>query len=84
MQLLPTSPLLTSAEIKGFVDEIVKSKNDTLVSVENQQIACVYNTASVNFKKLDSHKSSQDMGPVQSYATVLMAWRYESFKQRGQ
>lgn len=79
VQLLPTSPLITPGEIKGFVDEAKTNDWDTLVSVEDHQIACIYAGQPVNFQLLEPHKSSQTMMPVKSYATVLMAWTYRSF-----
>lgn len=79
VQLLPTSPLITPEEIKGFVLEMINSGYDTLVSVENHQIACIYKGKPINFDLFECHKSSQGMIPVQSYATVLMAWNYNSF-----
>lgn len=81
IQLLPTSPLISPDEIKSFVYEMINKEFDTLVSVVNHQIACVYNSTPVNFKYLEPHISSQDMIPVQSYATVLMGWTYVSFKE---
>jgi CMP-N-acetylneuraminic acid synthetase len=80
IQLLPTSPLITPEEIKDFVNEMINHQYDTLISVVNHQIACIYKNSPVNFKLLEPHISSQDMVPVQSYATVLMGWTYNSFK----
>jgi CMP-N,N'-diacetyllegionaminic acid synthase len=80
VQLLPTSPLITAEEIRGFVDEMTNKKLDTLVSVSPHQIACVYEGQPVNFKQMEPHRSSQTMTPVYSYATVLMGWTYPSFK----
>ena len=79
VQLLPTSPLITPEEIRDFVSCMQKGENETLASVENHQIASVYNDKPINFDLNEPHKSSQDMIPVQSYATVLMAWTCESF-----
>lgn len=84
VQLLPTSPLISPEEIKNFVEEMIQNKYDSLVSVEDKQIACLYNNAPVNFKLLESHKSSQTMIPVKAYATVLMGWTYESFRENMQ
>jgi CMP-N-acetylneuraminic acid synthetase len=81
IQILPTSPLLTTSEVESFVDEMIKKDFDTLISVINHKIACIYDSKPVNFKLLEPHISSQLMTPVQSYATVLMGWRYESFKR---
>jgi CMP-N-acetylneuraminic acid synthetase len=79
IQILPTSPLLTENEISGFVSEMVNKEFDTLVSVVNHKIACVFSGTPINFKLLEPHISSQLMVPVQSYATVLMGWTYDSF-----
>lgn len=79
VQLLSTSPLITPNEIGGFVRHMLEEGYDTLVSVENHKIACVYEGRPINFELTEPHKSSQTMVPVQSYATVLMAWKYKSF-----
>ncbi len=81
VQILPTSPLLTTEEVKSFVEEMIKKDYDTLISVIDHKIACIYDGKPVNFKLLEPHISSQLMTPVQSYATVLMGWKYESFKK---
>lgn len=79
VQLLPTSPLITPEEIRDFVTEMKRGKWETLVSVTPHQIACVLDGKPLNFKLMEPHRSSQEMVPVQSYATVLMAWRYKTF-----
>lgn len=79
VQMLPTSPLISHEEIRGFVQEMLRKRYDTLISVKNQQIACVYRGKPINFDISDHHISSQQMEPVQSYATVLMAWVYRRF-----
>lgn len=84
IQLLPTSPLITPKEINEFVTNMIDGKFDTMISVVNNQIACIYNNKPVNFKLLEPHISSQLMIPVQAYATVLMGWSYKSFKSNMQ
>jgi CMP-N-acetylneuraminic acid synthetase len=79
IQLLPTSPLITPEEIKGFVLSMLDGNYDTFISVVNQQIACIYDKKPINFNRLEPHISSQLMTPVQAYATVLMGWSYSSF-----
>ncbi|MFA5844056.1 MAG: cupin domain-containing protein [Coriobacteriia bacterium] len=81
VQLLPTSPLITPEEIREFVERMVREGFETLVSVEDHRIACVFEGEPVNFSTLEPHRSSQTMTPVQSYATVLMAWTYDSWKR---
>ena len=81
IQLLPTSPLILPKEIRDFTLKMLNNNYDTMVSVVNHQIACVYNNKPINFKLLEPHISSQEMRPVSSYATVLMGWKYQTFKE---
>lgn len=81
IQVLPTSPLITAEEIEAFTKEMLQKKHDTLISVENKQIACVYNDEPINFDKLKVNPPSQTMNPVQAYATVLMGWQCDMFKK---
>lgn len=79
IQILPTSPLITPEEIASFVSEMAGGDYDTLVSVQSHRIACVHEGKPVNFNLLDPHRSSQEMTPVESYATALMGWTCLSF-----
>ncbi|MCD4780893.1 MAG: cupin domain-containing protein [Candidatus Omnitrophica bacterium] len=79
-QLLATSPLITPMEITHFVHDMSLNALDTLVSIVNHRIASLYKKQPVNYGLTEKLKSSQTMVPVQTYATVLMAWRYENFK----
>ena len=81
IQLLPTSPLISSSEIKGFINHMIKNDLDTLVSTLPHQIAAVYNNRPINFDIMEPHISSQDMFSVETYATVLMGWKYRNFKK---
>ena len=81
VQILPTSPFLTSNEIFEFFQYLIKHKPDTLISVTNHQIACVYKNKAINFRKNKKNPPSQNMKPVQSYATCLMAWKCSKFKK---
>jgi len=72
VQALATSPLVTGQEIAAFVRSMVDDKFDTLISVVRHQIAAVYQDKAINFSRTEGHRSSQEMDPVYSYATVLM------------
>lgn len=80
IQVLPTSPLVSKEEIESFANKMLGEGYDSLISVEQKQIACVYGNEPVNFDKLKVNPPSQTMEPVLAYATVLMAWQYETFK----
>ena len=75
IQVLPTSPFITQKEIESFVNIMTSGDLDTLVSVEHQQIACLYQGSAINFDNLKKNPPSQTMTPVMSYATALMGWR---------
>lgn len=80
VQLLPTSPLITPEEIRDFVQKMLLEKLETLISVESKQIACIYGNKEINFSFMEEHRSSQTMQPIYAYATVLMGWKTEVFK----
>lgn len=81
VQLLPTSPLVTGSEIKDFVSGMIEGAFETYVSVARHQIAGIYQNEPINFSRTEKHRSSQEMDPVYSYATVFMGWNTEVFKK---
>tara|TARA_Y100000590_G_scaffold180640_1_gene205871 strand:+ start:19424 stop:20554 length:1131 start_codon:yes stop_codon:yes gene_type:complete len=81
IQILPTSPLLSIDDIKGFVSFMIDNDFDTVVSTISHNIAGIYQSSPINFEIFEPHISSQDMSPVETYATVLMGWKYSNFKK---
>ena len=79
IQVLPTSPFITNVEINNFVKTMIKNNYDTLITVEEKQIACVYKNKPINFDKFKINPPSQTMQPVQIYSTVLMGWKYKNY-----
>ena len=79
VQILPTSPFITPQEIKEFVNQMINKNLDTLISVSNQQIECVYKNKPINFDQTKISPPSQEVIPVQSYACSLMAWRSDNY-----
>ena len=79
IQILPTSPFISTEEINKFTYKILNDKLDTLISVEYKQIACVYKGKAINYEILVKNPPSQKMEPVMSYATSLMGWTSKSF-----
>lgn len=80
LQVLPTSPLISSKEIEKFTKYMIDNRLETLISVEHKQIACMYDNELLNFDKFKKNPPSQEMEPIKAYATVLMGWEYGSFK----
>lgn len=74
VQLLPTSPFITPDQVKSFVKQYVNEKLDTLISVKNVQIECLYDGKPINFDAQSITLPSQELKPVQAYACGLMAW----------
>lgn len=86
IQILCTSPFVSSQNVIDFHGAFVTGGFDTLVSVKNIQIECLYNEKALNFSRIRHTQPSQELKPVQAYACCLMAWNrnmfiknYESF-----
>ena len=75
VQLLSTSPFISPEEISNFTTKFVEENLDTLISVSNQQIECIYDDTPINFNQKKLSPPSQDLKPVQPYACGLMAWK---------
>ena len=80
IQILPTSPLISTEEINNFVKTMIKKNYDTLISVKKIQIECIYKNKPINFKK-NKKTNSQDLIPIKAYSTVLMGWKYNTYKK---
>lgn len=79
IQLLPTSPFISKDDIESFTRKMIDDNLDTLISVTNQQIECVYNGSPINFDQKKLSPPSQDLTPIQPYACGLMGWRTENY-----
>ncbi len=79
IQLLPTSPFISSEDIKKFVSHMEDQNLDTLVSVFRQQIECVYEGAPINFDQKKPTPPSQDLEPIKPYACGIMGWKKDNF-----
>ena len=79
IQLLPTSPFIKARDILKFTTTMISTEADTLVSVTDQQIECVYNRQPVNFDQKKISPPSQDVMPVQPYACGMMGWKTSNY-----
>lgn len=80
IQVLSTSPFITKKEIKNFVAYMLDNKYETLISVKNEQIECIYDGKPINFKQKGQTLPSQQLKPIQLYACSLMGWNVKRFK----
>jgi CMP-N-acetylneuraminic acid synthetase/quercetin dioxygenase-like cupin family protein len=81
IQLLPTSPFVSSEEIDKFIETMVNGNFDTLVSVYDVQIESIFNNQPINFDQKKQTPPSQLLSPIQAYACGLMGWNCNSFRK---
>lgn len=81
VQLLPTSPFITSESIIAFANELIDTNLDTLISVNRIQIECINKDIPINFQRTDQTLPSQQLTPIFSYACGIMGWNAYCYKQ---
>ena len=81
VQLLPTSPFITTNDVDSFVRTMLDGKYETMISVKNVQIECVYGGDPINFDQKNQTPPSQSLTPIRSYACGLMAWENNKFRE---
>ncbi len=81
IQLLSTSPFVTSAEIDGFIKAMLDGDFETMISVANVRIECLYKEQAINFDQKAQTPPSQLLEPIKSYACSLMGWNVNRFKE---
>ncbi len=77
-QVHSIAPLLTVADITGFVRSMEASEVDCLLSYEAIQIECAFNDRPVNFT-LGEKTNSQDLRPVQRITWSITGWRRATY-----
>ena len=80
VQLLATSPFVTSKEIDSFIEAMLNRDFETMISVSNVQIECIYKNKPINFDQTKQTPPSQLLEPIKSYACSLMGWEVNRFK----
>lgn len=75
----PIAPFQPAAEVKGAVEFFIKEKLDSLMTVKNEQVHCVYKGSPVNYRKDAIFAQTQDLMPVQAFVYSVMMWRSETF-----
>jgi CMP-N-acetylneuraminic acid synthetase/quercetin dioxygenase-like cupin family protein len=78
IQLLATSPFITSEQIVNFVNQSINF--DTLISTSKVKIESLYKGKPINFDPKQITPPSQLLEPVQAYACSLMSWKYNNYK----
>ena len=65
------SPFISSKEIDAFISQMAEKKLDTLISVADVQIECIYENNPINFVQRAQTPPSQDLTPV-SYTHLTL------------
>lgn len=79
IQLLATSPFIKPETIRGFYSAMIEAKHDTMISVKNVQIECLFNGKALNFNKHEHTQPSQSLIPVQAYACGIVGYKRDKF-----
>ena len=80
IQLLATSPFITTKEIDDFVGKMLKGDYDTMVSVTDVQIESMYKGIPINFDQRKKTPPSQLLEPIKAYACGIMGWKTDNFR----
>jgi len=77
----PTSPLQTGEEIRKAVGYFIDNKMDSLFTMREEQVHCVYDGHSLNFNCAEPFAQTQQLKPVQRFVYSVMMWRNRVFMQ---
>ena len=86
VQVHSIAPLLLTDELQSFVKTLEEKQPDTLLSVVNEQLECLYDGNPINFTFQQKH-NSQELIPVQRISWSISAWKRDTFikaKESGQ
>ena len=78
VQVHSIAPLLSVAEIREFAGALGRDEFDSLLSIVNMQIECVYRSQPVNFSYTEK-TNSQELEPVQRLSWSICAWRRRTY-----
>jgi CMP-N-acetylneuraminic acid synthetase len=77
-QVHSIAPLLTAAQVREFVDAMIASDVDTLLSCTHEQIECALDGEPVNFSFTEK-TNSQELRPVQRISWSITGWRRDTY-----
>lgn len=81
IQLLATSPFISTNEINEFIKAMIDGDFETMISVADVKIECLYMGKPINFSQKAQTPPSQLLEPIKSYACSLMGWNANKFKE---
>ena len=75
----PTSPLQTGAEIRDVITHFCRERLDSLITVYEEQVHCLYDGRPLNFRTDEVFAQTQHLKTVQRFVYSVMMWRNEAF-----
>lgn len=75
----PTSPLQTGAEVRSVVQHFIQEGLDSLITVKEEQVHCIYQGRPINFTEEGLFAKTQDLTPAQFFVYSVMMWRTQTF-----
>jgi CMP-N-acetylneuraminic acid synthetase len=73
------SPLQSAEEVKGAVGHFLDEALDSLITVKEEQVHCIWKGAPVNYRADEIFAKTQDLEPIQCFVYSLMMWRTATF-----
>ncbi|MEO1351920.1 MAG: hypothetical protein AAFW84_24465 [Cyanobacteria bacterium J06635_15] len=77
----PIAPLQTVVDIKNTVQYFLENELDSLFTIKNEQVQCVYDNRPVNFDLNGKFALTQSLKPVSPFVPFIMMWRTSTFMQ---
>lgn len=77
-QVHSIAPLLTAQQVRAFVNAMVESDYDVLLSCVHEQIECAIDGQPINFS-FDAKTNSQELRPVQRVTWSITSWRSTTY-----
>jgi CMP-N-acetylneuraminic acid synthetase len=77
-QVHTIAPLLTAEQVSDFVNTMINSDYDVLLSVVNEQIECVIDGIPINFS-FDHKTNSQELTPIQRITWSITGWKASTY-----
>lgn len=77
----PIAPLQTVVDVKDTIQYFLDNELDSLFTVKNEQVQCVYDDHPVNFEIDGKFALTQSLKPVAPFVPFIMMWRTQTFIQ---
>ncbi len=77
----PIAPFQTGDEINKIINYFIDNKLDSLITVEEKKVHCIFDKTPVNYSSDGFFEKTQNLVPVKAFAYTLMIWRANAFKR---